>query len=121
MQEVNGIPVVPSIGNACWKFYRANVSPPLYDAGTSSGCTRNIRVIALDWSEMGITTANYQSATTLIQTYSGTSDPAFIGAYNAASIIFASTFSGTVFNDNNAGIPMVTDIREQLLSSLIME
>ncbi|MDN4014238.1 Ig-like domain-containing protein [Chryseobacterium gambrini] len=103
--EVNGIPVVPSIGNACWKFYRANVSPPLYDAGTSSGCTRNIRVIALDWSEMGITTANYQSATTLIQTYSGTSDPAFIGAYNAASITFASTFSGTVFNDNNAGTP----------------
>lgn len=96
---------VPSIGKACWKFYNANVSPPAYNAGTSSGCEREIRVLAADWSEFGITAANYPQAVKLIQSFSGTSDLAFIGAYNNESITFAASIAGSVFNDNNAGTP----------------
>lgn len=96
---------VPSIGKACWKFYNANVNPPAYNAGTSSGCERDVRVLAADWSEFGITTANYPQAVKLIQSFSGTSDLAFIGAYNHESITFAASIAGSVFNDNNAGTP----------------
>ena len=96
---------VPSIGRACWKFYNANVNPPAYNAGTSSGCERDIRVLAADWSEFGITSTNYQQAVKLIQSFSGTSDLAFIGAYNKESITFAASITGSVFNDNNAGTP----------------
>jgi hypothetical protein len=96
---------VPSIGKACWKFYNANVNPPAYNVGTSSGCEREIRVLAADWSEFGITSANYPQAVKLIQSFSGTSDLAFIGAYNHESITFAASIAGYVFNDNNAGIP----------------
>ncbi|GEN77725.1 Ig-like domain-containing protein [Chryseobacterium hagamense] len=96
---------VPSIGKACWKFYNANVNPPAYNAGTSSSCEREIRVLAADWSEFGITSANYPQAVKLIQSFSGTSDLAFIGAYNHESITFAASIAGYVYNDNNAGIP----------------
>lgn len=96
---------VPSIGKACWKFYNANVNPPAYNVGTSSGCEREIRVLAADWSEFGITSANYPQAVKLIQSFSGTSDLAFIGAYNHESITFAASIAGYVYNDNNAGIP----------------
>jgi hypothetical protein len=96
---------VPSIGSACWKFYNANVNPPAYNAGVSSGCSRDIRVLAADWSEFGLTAANYGQAVKLIQSFSGTSDLAFIGAYNEESITFAASVAGTVFNDNNAGTP----------------
>jgi hypothetical protein len=96
---------VPSIGSACWKFYNANVNPPAYNTGVSSGCSRDIRVLAADWSEFGLTTANYGQAVKLIQTFSGTSDLAFIGAYNEESITFAASVAGTVYNDNNAGTP----------------
>lgn len=96
---------VQSIGRACWKFYNANVNPPAYNAGTSSGCERDIRVLAADWSEFGITSANYPQAVKLIQSFSGTSDLAFIGAYNKESITFAASIAGSVFNDNNAGTP----------------
>jgi len=96
---------VPSIGKACWKFYNANVNPPAYNVGTSSGCEREIRVLAADWSEFGITSANYPQAVKLIQSFSGTSDLAFIGAYNHESITFAASIAGNVFNDNNAGTP----------------
>ncbi|MGI9649927.1 Ig-like domain-containing protein [Chryseobacterium sp. RLHN22] len=96
---------VPSIGSACWKFYHANTNPPTYSASTSSSCTRVIRVLAADWSEFGINSSNYSQAVQLIQTFSGSSDLAFIGAYNEQSITFAASFNGTVFNDNNAGTP----------------
>jgi len=96
---------VPSIGSACWKFYHANTNPPTYSASTSSSCTRVIRVLAADWSEFGINSTNYSQAVQLIQTFSGSSDLAFIGAYNEQSITFAASFNGSVFNDNNAGTP----------------
>ncbi|MCY0969331.1 SdrD B-like domain-containing protein [Chryseobacterium wangxinyae] len=98
---------VPSIGSACWKFYNANVTPPAYNLGVSvtSGCSRDIRVLAADWSEFGLTSANYGQAVKLIQSFSGTSDLAFIGAYNEESITFAASVAGTVYNDNNAGTP----------------
>lgn len=96
---------VPSIGSACWKFYNANVTPPAYNAGVSSGCSRDIRVLAADWSEFGLTSSNYGQAVKLIQSFSGTSDLAFIGAYNEESITFAASVAGTVYNDNNAGTP----------------
>ncbi|WP_165590530.1 SdrD B-like domain-containing protein [Chryseobacterium aquaticum] len=96
---------VPSIGSACWKFYNANVTPPAYNAGVSSGCSRDIRVLAADWSEFGLTSSNYGQAVKLIQSFSGTSDLAFIGAYNEESITFAASIAGTVYNDNNAGTP----------------
>ncbi|WPO81566.1 Ig-like domain-containing protein [Chryseobacterium sp. JJR-5R] len=96
---------VQSIGKACWKFYNANTNPPSYNAGVSSGCERDVRVLAADWSEFGITTANYGQAVKLIQAFSGTSDLAFIGAYNKESITFAASITGSVFNDNNAGVP----------------
>ena len=96
---------VPSIGTACWKFYNANVTPPAYNASVSSSCSRDIRVLAADWSEFGLTSANYSQAVKLIQSFSGTSDLAFIGAYNEESITFAASVAGTVYNDNNAGTP----------------
>lgn len=64
-----------------------------------------IRVLAADWSEFGITSSNYSQAVQLIQTFSGSSDLAFIGAYNEQSITFAASFNGSVYNDNNAGTP----------------
>lgn len=96
---------VPSIGSACWKFYNANVNPPAYNASVSSSCNRDIRVLAADWSEFGLTQANYGQAVKLIQSFSGTSDLAFIGAYNEESITFAASVAGTVYNDNNGGSP----------------
>ncbi|MXS69748.1 hypothetical protein GSF70_00790 [Flavobacteriaceae bacterium W22] len=96
---------VPVIGNACWKFYNANTTPPSYNSSISSNCTRAIRVLAADWSEFGITSANYSQAIKLVQTFSGTSDLAFIGAYNEDSITFAASINGSVYNDNNAGVP----------------
>lgn len=96
---------VPTIGSACWKFYNANTNPPTYNANISNSCTRAIRVLAADWSEFGITATNYTQAVKLIQTFSGTSDLAFIGAYNEDSITFAASVNGSVYNDNNGGIP----------------
>lgn len=96
---------VPNIGKACWKFYNANVNPPAYNASVSSGCERDIRILAADWSEFGITSANYHQAVKLIQSFSGTSDLAFIGAYNKESITFSASVAGSIFNDNNAGTP----------------
>ncbi len=60
---------------------------------------------AADWSEFGLTSSNYGQAVKLIQSFSGTSDLAFIGAYNEESITFAASVAGTVYNDNNAGTP----------------
>lgn len=96
---------VQTIGNACWKFYNAHVNPPVYNANISSSCSRPVRVLAADWSEFGITATNYMQAVKLIQTFSGTSDLAFIGAYNEDSITFAASVNGSVYNDNNGGTP----------------
>lgn len=101
---------VPSIGKACWKFYNANTNPPTYNAGVSNGCERDIRILAADWSEFGITSTNYSQAVKLIQSFSGTSDLAFIGAYNKESITFAASITGNVFNDHNAGTPDGTGV-----------
>lgn len=107
---------VPTIGSACWKFYNANTNPPAYNSSISNSCTRVIRVLAADWSEFGIDSTNYAQAVQLIQTFSGSSDLAFIGAYNEQSITFAASFNGTVYNDHNAEVPDGTGMSGVTLS-----
>lgn len=95
---------VPDLGNADWKFYNANVSPPTYNASVSSNPTRKLRLLAFDWSELGLSISNISQVKRLVQVFSGQSDMAFT-AYNKTSIILKMSVSGTVYNDNNAGIP----------------
>lgn len=95
---------VPSIGSADWKFYNANVDPPSYNAGVSNNPTRLIRMLAFDWSELGLNAGNITQVTKFVQVFSGQSDAAFT-AYNTTSIALKTSVSGFVFNDNNGGIP----------------
>ena len=94
---------VTAVGNANWKFYNTT-NPPTYNTGVSSNPTRKLRLLAFDWSELGLTTSNISQVTKLVQVFSGQSDAAFI-AFNTTSIILKTTVSGTVFNDNDAGTP----------------
>lgn len=93
----NGVSVV---GQASWKFY--NASDATYAASLQG--SRDIRLLAFDWSDFGINTSNIADAKQFVQVFSGTSDPAFT-AYNTESFIIRQNVSGFVFNDNNAGIP----------------
>lgn len=95
---------VPAVGNADWKFYNTNSSPPTYNAGVSNNPTRKLRLLAFDWSELGLNVSNISQVRKLVQIFSGQSDAAFI-AFNTSSIVLKTTVSGTVFNDNNAGTP----------------
>ncbi|TDX86940.1 SdrD B-like domain-containing protein [Epilithonimonas xixisoli] len=95
---------VPDLGNADWKFYNANVSSPTYNASVSSSPTRKLRLLAFDWSELGLNISNISQVKRLVQVFSGQSDMAFT-AYNKSSIILKMSVSGTVYNDNNAGVP----------------
>ena len=95
---------VPDLGNADWKFYNANVSPPTYNASVSSSATRKLRLLAFDWSELGLSISTISQVKRLIQVFSGQSDMAFT-AYNKSSVILKMSVSGTVYNDNNAESP----------------
>ncbi len=95
---------VNSVGNANWKFYNANVNPPVYNASTSSSAFRPLRLLAFDWSELGLTAQNQSQVKKLVQIFSGQSDLAFT-AYNSQSINLKMFLYGTVYNDNNGGVP----------------
>lgn len=95
---------VADLGNADWKFYNVNTTSPSYNAGVSGTSGRKIRLLALDWAELGLSTTNISQVTKMVQVFSGQSDIAFT-AYNTASIILKMPISGRVFNDNNAGTP----------------
>lgn len=94
---------VSSVGNADWKFYNI-VNPPTYNAGVSSSAARPLRLLAFDWSELGLNVSNISQITKLAQKFSGQSDAAFI-AFNTTSLVVKVSVSGTIFNDNNAGVP----------------
>lgn len=93
--------VIP-IGFPKYKFYNPNTTPPTYVSSLYG--TRELRVLALDWSEFGITASNYTSVKYVIQKFSGFSDIAFT-AYNTKSVAILQSISGVVFNDNDAGTP----------------
>ena len=95
---------VPDIGWADWKFYYTSTNPPTYNSGPSGNGLRRIRLLALDWSELGLTSTNITEISKFVQKFSGQSDLAFI-AYNRGSISLKQPISGFVFNDNNAGVP----------------
>lgn len=63
-----------------------------------------MRVVTLDWADLGITSANAGLVKTFVQEFSGQSDLSFT-AYNEGSINLRLPISGTVFNDNNGGVP----------------
>lgn len=65
------------------------------ESNINNGKPRDIRVLALDWSELGINDTNYSDIYSFIQKFSGASDSAFI-AYNISSLKFIRTVSGTV-------------------------
>ena len=70
------------VGRQHWTFYNAAtlaMVPSLYG-------TRDLRLIALDFADLGITTANYKQINEFRHTLSGDSDIAFI-AYNATSFL----------------------------------
>lgn len=96
--------LVPSLGSAKWKFYNSNVNPPTYNSSLSASPNRNFRLLAFDWSELGLSITNISQVVKLVQVFSGTSDTAFT-AYNIKSVSLKTTINGTVFNDNNAGVP----------------
>ena len=95
---------VEDLGWANWKFYNANVNPPVYNASTSTNPGRRIRLLAIDWSEFGLTSSNITQVANFTQEFSGQSDMAFT-AYNAGSITLKVPVSGQVFNDNDANVP----------------
>ncbi|KQS92099.1 SdrD B-like domain-containing protein [Chryseobacterium sp. Leaf394] len=98
---------IQSLGLFRWKFYNANVNPPTYNTvvgPNDSNNTRDVRIVTLDWADLGITTANAGLVTRFVQEFSGQSDLSFT-AYNAESINLRMPISGTVFNDNNGGVP----------------
>lgn len=98
---------IQSLGLFRWKFYNANVNPPTYNnvvGPNDTNNTRDVRVVTLDWADLGITSANAGLVKTFVQEFSGQSDLSFT-AYNEGSINLRLPISGTVFNDNNGGVP----------------
>lgn len=72
---------VSSVANQNWKFY-TRATPPV--VGAASAGNRALRLIAYDFSDLGITLANYSSVTTFVHQLSGSSDQGFV-AYNKTS------------------------------------
>lgn len=72
---------------------------------TTDGCNgeRDIRVLALDWSDLGVTQANYQNIHSFNQKFNGASDIAFI-AFNESSLLFQRNISGNVLQVDLDGI-----------------
>lgn len=98
---------IQSLGLFRWKFYNAHVNPPTYNTTVGpndSNNTRDVRIVTLDWADLGITVANAGQVKRFVQVFSGQSDLSFT-AYNAASINLRLPIDGTVFNDNNGGVP----------------
>lgn len=75
---------VKPIGSINWKFYDVLNTGVVKNSNIGNG-PREIRMIAYDFSDFGITLANYQDVTNFIHKLSGSSDQAFI-AYNKKSL-----------------------------------
>ena len=97
-----GFSTVPQIGTGHYKFYSPMATPPSYQSSLYG--TRPMRFLAFDWSDLGINASNYLECKYFIQKFSGSSDIAFT-AYNMRSMGVLQSISGTVFNDNDGGIP----------------
>ncbi len=98
---------IQSLGLFRWKFYNAHVNPPTYNTvvgPNDSNNTRDVRVVTLDWADLGITSTNAGQVKRFVQIFSGQSDLSFT-AYNAGSINLRMPVSGNVFIDNNGGVP----------------
>lgn len=100
--NINFSTLIPVMANGAYKFYSPANPTPTYQSGLYG--TRPLRMMAFDWSDFGITASNATSVRYFIQKFSGVSDIAFT-AYNKASMGVVQSISGTIFNDNNAGIP----------------
>lgn len=100
--NINFSSSIPAMANGAYKFYSPANPTPTYQAGLYG--TRPLRMMAFDWSDFGITASNATTVRYFIQKFSGVSDIAFT-AYNKASMGVMQSISGTVFNDNNGGIP----------------
>ncbi|WP_298431977.1 hypothetical protein [Ottowia sp.] len=72
---------VPVVGRQQWTFYDAVTRASFFSLNGS----RDLRLIALDYADLGITAANYNQIAEFRQNLSGASDIAFI-AYNATSV-----------------------------------
>lgn len=90
---------ITPVGKTLWKFY--TFSNGTYHSGLSNS-TRDIRVIAYDFADFGITVANSAQITTFIQELGGASDQGFI-AYNRKAIsilpVQFSAFTGELIVD----------------------
>ncbi len=75
---------VSAVGNQDWTFYRAG-PPPSNAPINSGGRSRAMRLVALHFSDFGITQDDLANVHELRQTMSGQADPAFF-AYNANSV-----------------------------------
>lgn len=98
---------VQSLGLFRWKFYNANTSPITYNTTVGpndSNNTRDVRILALDWSDLGVTASNAGQISRFTQIFSGQSDMSFT-AYNKNSISLRMPVSGIIFKDNNGGVP----------------
>lgn len=95
---------ITDLGYANWKFYNVTTNPPLYNTGTSTDGRRRLRLVAVDWADMGLNAGNIPLISKFIQQFSGQSDMAFV-AYNQKSISIKQQIGGFVYNDNNAGMP----------------
>lgn len=72
---------VSSVAKPMWKFYNAQTLA----CGASSADVRDLRLLAFDFADLGITSANYSSVTSFEHILTPNSDIAFV-AYNNASI-----------------------------------
>ena len=105
-QEINvNFSSISVVAGARWKFYNLNTNPPTYNQTVSGEAYRDMRLLALDWEDFGLTLQNISSVATLQQVFSGMSDLAFSAASNSESIVFRQLLSGTVFQDPDGGTP----------------
>ena len=95
------VSTLPVVGTGNWKFYQP-ANPPTYESGLQG--PRDIRFLAFDLSNFGITAANIDNITGFGHTLSGKSDQAFT-AYNSASLVLYQAISGTIHIDPNGGTP----------------
>ncbi len=72
---------VSTVAQPTWKFYNT----PGLACGASTASTRNLRLLAFDFADLGITTGNYTAVTQFQHQLTPNTDVAFV-AYNQTSI-----------------------------------
>ncbi|MBQ21276.1 MAG: hypothetical protein CMD31_11020 [Flavobacteriales bacterium] len=72
---------VPAVAQPTWKFYNI----PGLACGGSTASTRNLRLLAFDFADLGITVGNYAAVTKFQHQLTPNTDVAFV-AYNMQSI-----------------------------------